>query len=316
MDFTRRCLFPFFIIVFLSAVTMLPSQESYSGEADGMEPAVVETGAVPEELLLDGRNAPRLHLYDGEETAVLSYGGSRSLVTMADNRVVHRMYDETYRLKSKRIWQETGASAPKATDGGEGNGVLLEPSQLVAQEDFYYHDSGAGYHRVVLTDFQGMRRTERFFSPEGLLTREEFYQFIPAEASTEQASEITVEAAAEPATDLPRDPWQRFPKLTLTKIIEYQYNGEEALTERLTTHLDGENAFTERIVYHQPGNIHGGYDTFEGDQLLVSRSYQDENHYTETRYIDNIRIESIYSGARLISETIYLDGKELRRTEY
>ena len=315
MDFTRRCLFPFFIIVFLSAVTMLPSQESYSGEADGMEPAVVETGAVPEKLLLNDKNEVRLHLYDGEETAVFSYSGGGRLATMANNTFTHRIYDKAYRLKSKLVWQDESAGVSKSAEVKGDGEVLLVPPRLVSQEDYYYHDSG-GYQRVVLTDFLETNCTERFFSSDGLLIREEFYQFIPAEASKERASEITVEAAAEPVTDLPRDPWQGFPKLTLTKKIEYQYNGEDALTERLTTHLGGENAFTERIVYHQPGNIHGGHDTFEGDQLLVSRSYQDENHYTETRYIDNIRIESLYSGARLISETIYLDGKELRRTEY
>lgn len=345
MDFTRRIQFLFFVIVFLLWATVLPSQEADSetplvSEASlPVAPETREAQAVQEELpvleemLLDGRNSPRLHLYDGEETALLSSSSSRSLATMADNSVTHRIYDGTYRLKSKLIWQETETPVPNSTDGGESNGTLLEPPQLISQEDYYYHGDSPSYQRIVLTNFQEKSRTESFFSTEGLLIREEISQFVPEEAADEQNTsdhkkdskkeasakaddkDAEEEVVAE-VTDLPLDPWKDFPKLTLTKRIEYQYNEERALVEKVTTHLEEEESFSERMVYHQPGDIYGGYDQFEDDQLLVSRKYQDENQYTETRYIDNIRIESLYNGARLVSETIYLDGKELRRTEY
>lgn len=291
----------------------------------------------PVELLLNGGEGARLHLYNGEETAVFSYSGGRRMATMADSTVTHRIYDKAYRLKSKLTWQELGGFVPTPAEKDDGDEALLEPPQLVSQEDYYYYEDSSSYQRVVLTDFQETSRTERFFSPEGLLVREEFYQFVLeddsySEEEAEPAKDATAEEAgalvggtvgeastkvtAVPVTDLPLDPWKDFPQLMLTGKTEYQYNEGKALVEKVTTRREGEESFSQRLAYHQPGNIHGGYDEFEDGQLLVSRKYDDENQYTETRYMDGMRIEAIYNGARLVSETIYLDGKELRRTEY
>lgn len=342
MDFTRRIQFFFFVAVFLLWAAVLPSQEADSETplvSEASLPVELEAQAVSEEppvleeLLLDGRTSPRLHLYDGEETALLSSSSSRSLATMADNSVTHRIYDGAYRLKSKLTWQEAEVPAPNPTGGAEGNGSLLEPPRLISQEDYYYHGDSPSYQRIVLTNFQEKSRTESFFSTEGLLTREEISRFVPEDAAGEHNTsddkkeskqgatakaddnDVEEEVVVE-VTDLPLDPWKDFPQLTLTKKIEYQYNEEMALVEKVTTHLEGEESFSERIVYHQPGNIYGGYDQFEDDKLLVSRKYQDKSHYMETRYMDGMKIEAQYNGARLVSEIMYLDGKELRRTEY
>ena len=287
----------------------------------------------PVELLLNGREGARLHLYNGEETAVSSYSGGRGLATRADNSVTHRIYDGAYRLKSKLTWQEDAAGILKSAAEKVDGEALLKPPRLVSQEDYYYYEDSSSYQRVVLTDFLKTSRTERFFSPDGLLVREEFYQFVPEEGSQEEAlyseeekvsakdatgeeAGASVEEPAVPVTDLPFDPWKDFPQLTLTGKIEYQYSEDKALVEKVTTRREGEESFSQRLAYHQPGNVYGGYDEFEDGQLLVSRKYDDENQYTETRYMDGMRIESIYNGSRLISEAIYLDGKELRRTEY
>ena len=99
-------------------------------------------------------------------------------------------------------------------------------------------------------------------------------------------------------------------------MTEYFYNPERDLTEtRITLHGQDE-PFVQKTLYHSPGNIYGGYDYFENDELLVSRKYEDESVCTETRYFDNMKIEARYNGARLLSEVVYLDGKEIRTTEY
>lgn len=267
------------------------------GQAFGTEKSV-ETAAIQEpavqELLYDGKGLPRLHLYDGEETALLSAPSSKTMVMKSDGFFTRNLYDREYRLQSRLTWQEEGTS----TDSD--NSSLS--SQIVLQEDYFYYENSRNRQKVVLTDFTDTSRTERFYSLEGLVTREEIYGLDSENAMHPQD-------ANEQETD-------DFSRLTLKKSTEYFYNPERNLIEtRITLHGQDE-PFVQKTLYHSPGNIHGGYDYFENDELLVSRKYEDESVCTETRYFDNMKIEARYNGARLLSEVVYLDGKEIRRTVY
>ena len=114
------------------------------GQAFGTEEAV-ETAALQEtavqgtvdqgtvqELLYDGKGLPRLHLYDGEETALLSSPSSKTMVMKSDGFFTRNLYDQEYRLKSRLTWQEEGSS----TDSG--NSPLS--SKIVLQEDYFYYE--------------------------------------------------------------------------------------------------------------------------------------------------------------------------------
>ncbi len=256
-----------------------------------------------QELLYDGKGLPRLHLYDGEETALLSAPSSKTMVMKSDGFFTRNLYDHEYRLQSRLTWQEEGTS----TDSD--NSSLS--SQIVLQEDYFYYENSRNRQKVVLTDFTDTSRTERFYSLEGLVTREEIYGLDSENASSSQdvnPQDANPDANEQEASD--------FSRLALKKVTEYFYNPERDLTEtRITLHGQDET-FVQKTLYHSPGNIYGGYDYFENDELLVSRKYEDESVCTETRYFDNMKIEARYNGARLLSEVVYLDGKEIRRTEY
>ena len=290
------------------------------GQAFGTEEAV-ETAALQEtevqgtadqgtavqgtvqELLYDGKGLPRLHLYDGEETALLSSPSSKTMVMKSDGFFTRNLYDQEYRLKSRLTWQEEGSS----TDSG--NSPLS--SKIVLQEDYFYYENSRNRQKVVLTDFTDTSRTERFYSLEGLVTREEFYG-PDSEKLSEQKSEIKDTSSQENTSQNTAD----LSHLSLNQVVEYFYNPERDLTEKRITLHGKDEAFVQKTLYHNPGNIHGGYDYFENDTLLVSRKYEDESVCTETRYFDNMKIEARYNGARLLSEVVYLDGKEIRRTAY
>ena len=271
-----------------------------------------------QELLYDGKGLPRLHLYDGEETALLSSPSSKTMVMKSDGFFTRNLYDQEYRLQSRLTWQEEGSS----TDSG--NSPLS--SKIVLQEDYFYYENSRNRQKVVLTDFTDTSRTERFYSLEGLVTREEFYGPDSENASSSQDVNLQ-DANPQDVNPLDANPQDAnpdvneqeasdFSRLALKKVTEYFYNPERNLTEtRITLHGQDE-AFVQKTLYHSPGNIHGGYDYFENDTLLVSRKYEDESVCTETRYFDNMKIEARYNGARLLSEVVYLDGKEIRRTEY
>ena len=245
------------------------------GQALETEPMLQrETQEPVEELLYDGKGLPRLHRYDEEDTAFLSALSSRTVVTRAAGTFSRNLYDEDYRLQSRLTWQESGSEA--ASEGS------IFPARLTLQEEYFYYENSRSRQKVVLTDFSQSRRTERFYSQGGLLTREEVYEIDE--------------------------------KKTLNHIVEYFYTAEGDLTEKQITHQG--RALVEKTQYHRPGNVHGGYDYFENGVLLVSRKYQDESVYTETRYFDNMKIEAKYNGARLLSEVVYLDGTEIRRTDY
>lgn len=256
-----------------------------------------------QELLYDGKGLPRLHLYDGEETALLSSPSSKTMVMKSDGFFTRNLYDQEYRLQSRLTWQEEGSS----TDSG--NSPLS--SKIVLQEDYFYYENSRNRQKVVLTDFTDTSRTERFYSLEGLVTREEIYGPDSENASSSQdlhPQDANPDVNEQEASD--------FSRLALKKVTEYFYNPERDLTEtRITLHGQDET-FVQKTLYHSPGNIYGGYDYFENDELLVSRKYEDESVCTETRYFDNMKIEARYNGARLLSEVVYLDGKEIRRTEY
>ena len=252
-----------------------------------------------QELLYDGKGLPRLHLYDGEETALLSAPSSKTLVMKSDGFFTRNLYDKEYRLQSRLTWQEKDAAS------GAENPPLS--SHIVLQEDYFYYENSRNRQKVVLTDFTDTSRTERFYSQEGLVTREEIYGFDSEKAMYPQ--DTNTQDANEQETD-------DFSRLTLKKSTEYFYNPERNLIEtRITLHGQDE-PFVQKTLYHSPGNIHGGYDYFENDELLVSRKYENESVCTETRYFDNMKIEAKYNGARLLSEVVYLDGKEIRRTVY
>lgn len=160
--------------------------------------------------------------------------------------------------------------------------------------------------------------------------------------SVEQSDKESLEQSKDnEPNDLVTDPWKDFPELTLTSVTEYKYNDEGVLTEKISTAYyreETESGYSkqksesskkskkefprslkktvQRVVYQTPGNIYGGYDLFEDGELLISRKYNESGQYLEIRYIDTMKIETLYEGARLLSEVIYLDGKELRRTEY
>ena len=146
---------------------------------------------------------------------------------------------------------------------------------------------------------------------EGLVTREEFYG-PDSEKLSEQKSEIKDTSSQENTSQNTAD----LSYLSLNQVVEYFYNPERDLTEKRITLHGKDEAFVQKTLYHNPGNIHGGYDYFENDTLLVSRKYEDESVCTETRYFDNMKIEARYNGARLLSEVVYLDDKEIRRTAY
>ena len=277
------------------------------GQAFGTEKSV-ETAAIQEpavqELLYDGKGLPRLHLYDGEETALLSAPSSKTMVMKSDGFFTRNLYDKEYRLQSRLTWQEKDAAS------GAENPPLS--SHIVLQEDYFYYENSRNRQKVVLTDFTDTSRTERFYSQEGLVTREEVYGFDSEKAMHPQnvnTQDTNTQDANEQETD-------DFSRLTLKKSTEYFYNPERNLIEtRITLHGQDE-PFVQKTLYHSPGNIHGGYDYFENDELLVSRKYENESVCTETRYFDNMKIEAKYNGARLLSEVVYLDGKEIRRTVY
>lgn len=272
------------------------------GQAFGTEKSA-EIAPIPE-LLYDGKELPRLHLYDGEETALLSAPSSKTMVMKSDGFFTRNLYDHEYRLQSRLTWQEEGTS----TDSD--NSSLS--SQIVLQEDYFYYENSRNRQKVVLTDFTDTSRTERFYSLEGLVTREEIYGPDSENASSSQ--DVNPQEAN--PQDVNEQEVSDFSRLALKKVTEYFYNPERDLTEtRITLHGQDET-FVQKTLYHSPGNIHGGYDYFENDELLVSRKYEDESVCTETRYFDNMKIEARYNGARLLSEVVYLDGKEIRRTEY
>lgn len=270
---------------------LLPAMLCSLLQASETEP-VVEEPVVQEpvqELLYDGKGLPRLHFYGGEEAALLSIDSSRTVVTKADGVFTRNLYDREYRLQSRITWLEEAFSTADSENS-------LAPAQIALQEEYFYYDNSRNPQRVVLTDFQKTSRTECFYSPEGLLTREEVYGL-----DSEKALEHHSDSQA---------------SLTLVRVIEYQYTPEQELVEKKTVHHGEGGDLVEKILYHRPGNIHGGYDYFENEVLLVSRKYQDESTYIENRYFDNMRIETHHNGARLLSEVVYLDGKEIRRTEY
>lgn len=277
-------------------------------QASEIEP-LIDEAVVQEpvqELLYDGKGLPRLHFYDGEETSLLSADSSRTVVTKADGVFTRNLYDGEYRLQSRITWLEKALS----TADSEPSFV---PAEIALQEEYFYYDNSRNRQRVVHTDFQKTRRTEYFYSPEGLLTREEVY-----ESDTKKASEQQVKAElknSNPQEGNSPDTTALL-HLSLNQVVEYFYNSERDLTEKRITHHGEEKSLVEKTLYHRPGNIHGGYDYFENEVLLVSRKYEDESAYTETRYFNNMKIETCYNGARLLSEVVYLDGKEIRRTEY
>lgn len=261
-----------------------------------------------QELLYDGKGLPRLHLYDGEETALLSAPSSKTMVMKSDGFFTRNLYDHEYRLQSRLTWQE------KDADTGAENPPLS--SQIVLQEDYFYYENSRNHQKVVLTDFTDTSRTERFYSLEGLVTREEIYGPDSENASSSQDANPQDANPQDANPDVNEQEASDFSRLALKKVTEYFYNPERDLTEtRITLHGQDE-PFVQKTLYHSPGNIHGGYDYFENDELLVSRKYEDESVCTETRYFDNMKIEARYNGARLLSEVVYLDGKEIRRTEY
>lgn len=261
-----------------------------------------------QELLYDGKGLPRLHLYDGEETALLSAPSSKTMVMKSDGFFTRNLYDHEYRLQSRLTWQEEGTS----TDSD--NSSLS--SQIILQEDYFYYENSRNRQKVVLTDFIDTSRTERFYSLEGLVTREEIYGPDSENASSSQDVNPLDANPQDANPDVNEQEASDFSRLALKKVTEYFYNPERDLTEtRITLHGQDE-PFVQKTLYHSPGNIYGGYDYFENDELLVSRKYEDESVCTETRYFDNMKIEARYNGARLLSEVVYLDGKEIRRTEY
>ena len=313
-------------------------QEEVSGQEQDSENGFPEKSDEPEkgppvpQLIKDGRGKPRLHLYDEEETAILSTNSSQTLVTRADGSFTHILYDNEYRLQSRLVWQEGDTSI-----GDEKS--FFTPSEITSQEDYFYHDNSRNRQKVVLTDFKDTTRRESFYSLEGLLVREELYRHVPDEDTEDKtkekkdASKEETKKASESENlvsgengeadeedlspkDVPPNPWETFPSLTLVQVTEYQYNQDKSLTEKKITQHSGDGEFVQRTVYHSPGNLHGGFDYFENEQLLVSRKYEDESRYTETRYFDTMRVEAMYSGSRLLAEVVYLDGKELRRTEF
>jgi hypothetical protein len=214
------------------------------GQAFGTEKSV-ETVAIQEpavqELLYDGKGLPRLHLYDGEETALLSAPSSKTMVMKSDGFFTRNLYDKEYRLQSRLTWQEKDAAT------GAKNPPLS--SHIVLQEDYFYYENSRNRQKVVLTDFTDTSRTERFYSQEGLVTREEIYGFDSEKAMYPQ--------------DVNEQETDDFSRLTLKKSTEYFYNLEKNLIEtRITLHGQDE-PFVQKTLYHSPGNIHGGYDYFE-----------------------------------------------------
>lgn len=275
-----------------------------------------EEPPVPQ-LIMDGRGKPRLHLYDGEETSILSTNTSQTLVTKADGSFTRILYDSEYRLQSRLVWQEGDTSI-----GDEKS--FFSPSEITSQEDFFYYDNSRSRQKVVLTDFKEAARKESFYSLEGLLVKEELYHYVPGEDTEKTSGSENLASGEDGAVDgeglspkdVPLNPWETFPPLTLVQVTEYQYDQDKLLTEKKVTQHSGDERFIQKTVYHSPGNLHGGFDYFENEQLLISRKYEDESQYTETRYFDTMRVEALYSGSRLLAEVVYLDGKELRRTEF
>lgn len=275
-------------------------------ESEDTEPVQPGQSSLPteqarQELHLDSAGMPRLHRYDGEEVALLSSRSSRSLATMADSQFSRSLYDEDYRLQSRLTWVQG-----EPEDGEEL--ALPRPS---VQEDYYYHDGGGMRERVVLTDFLAGSRLESHYSVQGLLVREERY--------------ILAQEAEGADSESPADPWQDFPELALASVTEYRYDQDGLLAEKVVTlHHGGDDdprqpgaqPLVQRTLFQTPGDIHGGYELYEDGQLLVSRRYDGGGRCKEIRHIDGMRIEATYDGARLVSEAIYLDGRELRRTEY
>ena len=283
----------------------LGSQEGGDAPLELERPAAPEAAKTREpgqELLYDGQGLPRLHLYDGEETSLLSLGSSRTVVAKADGAFVRNLYDGDYRLQSRLTWSE-GAAA-------DGLRQDLAPAELRLQEEFFYYGDSRARQRVVLTDFQGMSRRESFYSMEGLLTREEVYR--PRPAGGPEREQLSGEGPS--SGSLPNG--RGLPDLALAQRTEYEYDQEGALVEKRAFHHGEHEGLVQRTLYHTPGNVLGGYDYFENGSLLVSRKYEDESVYTETRHFGNMRVEARYDGARLVSEVVYLDGRELRRAEY
>lgn len=281
------------LLALLCSVLQASETEPLIDEAVVQEPV--------QELLYDRNGLLRLHLYDGEETSLLSADSSRTVVTKADGVFTRNLYDGEYRLQSRITWLEETLSTADFEPS-------LTPAQIAVQEEYFYYDNSRNRQRVVQTDFQKKNRIEYFYSSEGLLTREETYEPDGKKALEQQVKAELKDSKSQDATVLLH--------LSLNQVVEYFYNSENDLIEKRITHHGGENALVEKTLYHRPGNIHGGYDYFENEKLLVSRKYEDESAYTETRYFNNMKIETRHNGARLLSEVVYLDGKEIRRTEY
>lgn len=292
----------FLVLCCLLPVLLCSYGQALEGELVAQEPAIQEP---VQELLYDGKGLPRLHHYDGEDTAFLSVASSRLVVTRGAGTFSRTLYDQEYRLQSRLTWQEAASEA-----SAEG---MESPARLTLQEDYFYYENSRSRQKVVLTDFSQSRRTERFYSQDGLLTREVVYEPDEKKASEQRektgSKDLNLQVVnSQDAADLLH--------LSVNQVVEYFYNSAKDLIEKRITHYGREKTLVEKTLYHSPGNIHGGYDYFENEVLLVSRKYEDESVCTETRYFDTMKIESKYNGARLLSEVVYLDSKEIRRTEY
>ena len=299
------CRFPVMVLAGLLALG-LPALagQAAEGKSPSAEVAQGETPSMEEALFQDGKGSPRLHLYDGEQAAVLSSDSSRSIVTYADGIFTRTLYDAEYRLQSRIVWKEGGTEES------------ADPPKLFSKEEYFYYPDSGKKQRVLSTDFQGMSRIERLYSEDGLLVKEAFYHqaLETGDGGGQSAPEGEAAAGGERAGE------DNFPEVALAKSIEYIYNQDKKLTEKRVSLFEADGSQkvggVQKTVYHTPGDVHGGYDYFEDNRLLLSRKYENESDYTETRYFGNQKIEALYSGARLLAEVVYLDGKEVRRTTY
>lgn len=245
--------------------------------------SLVFTVVAQDVYFLDGEGLGRLHLFEGEQTAVLSSGNQSVMAVAADGAFSRIKYDGFMRIVSRVDW-----NTPK-------NDVPV----VAMQTDYSYEGNSGTPSSSIMRDFVSGTIVRSTYTADGNILSENRYVLPPNEVISGKNHDLTKDD-------------------TLISETTYVYNSDSHIMEKcVTTHKVNEPPVRERTVYLVPGNERGGHELYVDGTLRRTVIYLDEDEYSDTVFFPGGQsVEAVYSGARLVEEVFYMDGKELRRSKY
>lgn len=227
--------------------------------------------------------------FQGEIFSVSRLGDLIQLTNTADGNVVRRSYNSDYRLVRKEVFNN-----PQTYDS-----LILNKST-----DYFYEENGSALERTEEDNSRDKTHTQTLFGTNGKPSFSTVWRYEEKSSDTEGNTENSLVKTLEKS-------WLYDEQNRLVNSSVTEFYTEKASRNRTVEKTDKKSYDYEYSEFEKPDTRY-----YENGELRVETVYSGNDSYKQTLYFDGgFSVVSEFDGGLRLSETIFLDGTEIRRRQ-